>query len=207
MAAFIRLSADCVEIAPEQVVLSPDDVALRVDAQQVLAEAKAQAAQMKAEAQAVFEAEKRRGYKEGREEASAELSEQLLNVVSRSVDYLAQAEGEVAKTVSLCLRKILGDAPEEEVVVQTARHALSAVANETRVTLVVSPQVSEEVRARVDDIRQGNTAIQYLEIASDPTMQRGDCRLETDLGVVDASIELQISALERVLAKRASTEV
>jgi len=39
----------------------------------------------------------------------------------------------------------------------------------------------------------------FLDVTADPRMKSGDCILECELGVVDASLETQLKAIEHAL--------
>lgn len=210
MAAFVRLTPDRPQLDPAATVLAPEDYARAVDAaalretaerdaSAIRREAETEAARLKAEAEAVYEAEKRRGFEDGLAAGQAEVAERMVTLVTRSVDYLASAEGEVARTVLVCLRKILGEFPEEDLVLRAARAALGLVRSESRIRLCVRPEVEPALRDRVGALLAGHGDIGFVEIVGDPSMTRGGCRLETELGVVDASIEQQLDALEKAI--------
>ncbi|MEM9045809.1 MAG: HrpE/YscL family type III secretion apparatus protein [Pseudomonadota bacterium] len=202
MATFVRLRADRPTIEPGQRVLSQDDYATRLTAEDLLDDARLEGDRIIEEARQTFEAEKKRGYEEGMSTANAEIAEQMMTIVTRSVDYLATAEGEVAKTVMLCLRKILGETPEEDLVIAAARNALSIVRNEARVAVVVRPDVQDEVKDRIGEILKGHGDVGFIEIVTDSGLPKGGCRLETEVGVVDASIDVQIDAIENAMKSR-----
>lgn len=204
MAAFLHLKPGAMQVDPAEPVLKADDYSATVQAADVLADAEARRAAMLAEAEAVYERQKQQGREDGLAEAQAEIAEQILTIVTRSVDYLATAEGEVARTVLLCVRKILGDFPEEDLVIREARSALASVRAEPRVTLRVRAEVEESLRARVGEILAGNPDVAFIEIRGDDQMSHGCCRLETEAGVVDASLETQLAALEKVILSRVS---
>lgn len=213
MATFVRLDPKRATLGPDVRVLAPEDYAsfaasdtlltdARARAEAILAEAETQAQEIAAQAEALYASEKLRGFEEGQAEASAEISERMITMVTRSVDYLASAEGQIARVVILCLRKILDDAPEEDKVIAAARNALSVVRNEARVTLVVRPDIRDAVADRIGELLSGYGDIGFLDVAADAGLAEGGCRLETDLGVVDASIEQQITALENAMKAR-----
>jgi type III secretion protein L len=201
MAAFVRLDPDRPRLDPARTILTPAEYALAVDNAGIRAAAEADAAQVREEAREAFAAEKRRGYEQGLAEGQAEIAERMIALVTRSVDYLASAEGAVARTVLVCLRKILGEFPEEDLVLRAARAALGLVRDESRVRLCVRPEVEADLRERVGELLSGRGAVGAVEIVSDPSMARGGCRLETELGVVDASIEQQFRALEAAIGR------
>lgn len=202
MAAFIQLKPDATSLDPALRVLKAGDYVDAFEAETVLIDARRQAEEILADAEKTYKEEKARGREEGLAEAQGEVAEQILNVVSRSVDYLAGAEAEVASIVLTCLRKILGDFSDEELVIREARTALQVVRNEPRVTLRVSTDVETEVRERVGEILSGNGGVSFLEVVGDERIGKGGCRLESEAGVVDASIQQQLGALEEALNAR-----
>ena len=202
MAAFVQLTPDAVRLDTTTRVLKAADYLCALEAETVLDEAREQAEKTLSDARQTYEEEKARGRAEGVAEAQGDVAAQILEVVSRSVDFLAGAEAEVARIVLACLRKILGDFPDEELVIRAARAALQVVRNEPRVTLRVSTDVESDVRKRVGDILSGNGEVSFLEVVGDERIGRGGCRLESEAGVVDASIDQQLQALEDALNTR-----
>lgn len=202
MVAFLRLDPDKVALAAGRRVIPAEDYGQAVSGAELLADAKARSDAVLAEAQEEAEAERRRGYEEGLAAGQAEIAERMLVLVGQSVDYLGTAERDLARLVMLCLRRILGERAEEDVVIAAARNALAHVRGESRVTLAVRPDVVEAVRGRVGEVLSGSGDIGTIEVAADPGLRQGGCRLETEIGVVDASIETQLEALERAMAVR-----
>ena len=202
MVAFVQLTPNAPRLEPTVRVLKAPDYLCAAEAEAILEDANRQADKILADARRMYKEEKARGRADGVAEAQGEVAAQILNVVSRSVDYLAGAEAEVARIVMTCLRKILGDFSEEELVIREARAALQMVRNEPRVTLRVSTDVETEVRERIGDVLSGNGDVSFLEVVGDERIGLGGCRLESEAGVVDASIEQQLEVLEDVLKTR-----
>ena len=46
------------------------------------------------------------------------------------------------------------------------------------------------------------TAIRLLDVVADSRLKKGDCLLESEMGVVDAGLDTQMGALRRVMEKR-----
>ncbi|WP_299394757.1 HrpE/YscL family type III secretion apparatus protein [Pelagibius sp.] len=202
MADFVRLTADHPKLDGGRRVLRAADYQKTVTAAELISEAEAKAAAIQAAAQAEYDALKARGYDDGMAEAKAEVAEQIVTIVTRSVDFMANAERDIARTVLVCLRKVLGEFTEEELVLRQARAALHVVRSEPRVTLRVRPEVEENLRERLGEILRGQGEVSFLEIVADEGMERGGCRLETEVGVVDASLDLQLKALEKAILSR-----
>ena len=202
MASFVRLSPDRPSLDAGERVIRADAYATVQTADQVLAAAREEAAATLRAAETEYQSGRERGYADGLAEAQAEFAEQILGLVARSVDFLGQAEGQVSHTVLICLRKILGEFPEEELVARAARAALDQVRGEPRASLRVRPGLVDGLRTRVGEILRGSGDVSFLEVVGDERLEHGGCRLESESGVVDASIEVQLAALEKVFRSR-----
>ena len=86
-------------------VLKAEEVSQALEGAELLADAEESARQILENAEAEYEAQKKKGYADGQAASQEEVAEQMLNMVSRSVDYLAGAERDVVKTVLICLRE------------------------------------------------------------------------------------------------------
>ena len=202
MADFVRLNSDRAEIEPDCDILREEDYIVALHSDEVLAQAQAEADRIVKAAHVEFEAQKKAGYEQGLAEASGEVAKQMFALVSSSVDYLETAENQVAEIVLVCLRKISTDYSDEDLVIGQARTALLAARSEPRVTLRVRPELEDGVRDRIGEILARNGDVNFLEVVADPHMQPGGCRLESDAGVVDAGLDVQLAALERALLRR-----
>lgn len=202
MADFVRLKADRPSIDGSARVIARKDYTDAVEAHRVLEEARAEADALMQAAQEKYDTARDRGYADGSAAAQQELTERMLELVAGSVDYLGNAEAQLSRVVMTCLRKILGTFPEEDLVVGAARAALADLRNEPRATLRVHPSVADAVRARKSEIMQGDSDVAYLDVVGDDRMEHGSACLESEAGIVDASIEVQIKALEKVFGER-----
>lgn len=203
MAAYIRLKEDAPVLDGASGFISREEYAESVEAREVLAAARAEAADLVERARQKYEEGFAAGYSDGETAAKQEYSTQILEVVSKSVDYLGQAEAQVSRAVMTCLRKILGEFPEEEIVVRAANTALVEMRNQPRVTLHVHPSVASELRGRVAEILRSDADVSFLDIVGDDSLPHGAVKLESDAGVVDASMNVQLAALEKVFSKTA----
>jgi type III secretion protein L len=71
--------------------------------------------------------------------------------------------------------------------------------NQRQVTVRVAPEAVAEVQQRLTDIMADYPGITFVEVAADARLRRGGCILESELGVVDASLDVQLEALSRAL--------
>ena len=188
-------------IAPGQRVLRAADVAAWGDAEALLASARQQADAIIAGAEAALEAERQRGYAEGVAEAQMEQAEKMIDTVSRTIDYFARVEGDVVALVMSAVRKIIDGFNDEERVLIVVKNAISVVRNQKQMTLRLHPQQVDVARARMNDLLASYPGVGYLDIVADGRLSLESCILESEIGLVEASIEGQIKALETAFTK------
>lgn len=188
-------------LAGDVTLLRAADRQALVDAQALIAAASAQAQAIEAEAAAAFEAERQRGYQEGLMDAKLEQAEQMIENVGRTVDYFARVETEMVELVMASVRKIIEGFDEQERVLIVVRNALAVVRNQKQMTLRLHPSKVEMVRSQVNALLADYPGVGYLDIVADARLQELACILESEIGMVEASIEGQLGALQRAFQK------
>ena len=190
-----------VRVDPACKVLSASELHTLQAAQEAIEAANAQAAQIVARAQAAYEAEMQRGYQEGKEEARMEQAEQMIETVSRNVEYFSKVETRMVDLVMQAVQKIVSDFDDRERVLITVRNVLSVVRNQKQMTLRLHPQQVEAVRARVTQLLADYPGVGYLDLVADSRLQPDACIVESEIGLVEASTESQLAALRQAFQK------
>lgn len=191
------LTANTLDIAPGTKVLKADDAAHWVDARALLDAARDRAAAIEREAVEAREAEKARGYEEGLMEGKMEMAERMLDTLGRSVDSLGEMENAMVDVVMHSLRTILGGIEDSELIVSVVRQALQRVRDQKRVTLRVCDEEQPVVQERMKEILRDQPGLGMVDVVGDGRLERGACVLETEMGVVDASLDKQLALLEK----------
>ncbi|MGA0583447.1 MAG: HrpE/YscL family type III secretion apparatus protein [Castellaniella sp.] len=181
---------------PSARVLRAADYTALVQAQALLDEARAQADAILAGAQEAFEAECRRGYEDGKQQALLDQAEKMIETVGRTVDYFAGVENEMVDLVMSAVRKVVDGFDDRDKVMIVVRNVLAVVRNQKHMTLRLHPDDVEVVRARINDILADYPGVGYLDLLADARLAQGACILESEIGMVEASLEGQIAALQ-----------
>ncbi len=191
---------------PGKKVLCSTDYTALADANALLQSARQQADAILAGAQEAFEAERQRGYADGREQALMDQAEKMIETVSRTVDYFAGIETEMIELVMGAVRKVIDGFDDHEKIMIVVRNALAVVRNQKQLTLRLNPDEVEVVRGQLNSLLAAYPGVGYLDIIGDGRLARGACILESEIGIVEASLEEQIKALrnafDRVLGSR-----
>lgn len=206
MGTMLRLTKDTIALPPGRKVIKADAYALMLEASAVLEDARMRAASILAEAEAAYEQERERGYQDGLMEGRMEMTERMIDSIATSVDSLERMEITVVDVVMRSLRKILEDMDDKERVVQVVHKALGYVRSQKKVVLKVAPEEHDYVRDAMTDLLRAYPGIGFLDVVPDARLSKGACMLESDMGVVDASLETQLEGIRRAFLKHLSKD-
>lgn len=188
-------------IAPGTRVVRAAEVQAWGDANALIQAAQAQAEAIQVAAQEAFEAERQRGFTEGLEEARMEHAEKMIETVGRTIDYFAKVETDMVALVMAAVRKIIDGYDDADRVIIVVKNALSVVRNQKQMTLRLHPQQVETVRGRINELLAAYPGVGYVDIVGDGRLGMEACILESEIGLVEASIDGQIQALEGAFRK------
>jgi type III secretion protein L len=200
MERFTRLKAGDTGLAAGRVIKA-DEFAASRDARAIVDAARAEAQRILTEAKEISERERQRAFEEGRDAARLEMSEQMIDTVGHVVDYLGKVEHEMVDVVGLALERILGEIGDKELVVRVVKNALAAVRNEKHLTLRVAPGQVTTVKERMNEILSHYPIIVDIQVVGDGRLSPTGCILESEIGVIDASLDGQIGALKKSFEK------
>ena len=191
-----------VPLASDRRLVKAADAATARSAADILAAAEAEAARIREEAKAAFEAEKQRGYEKGLADAKLEMAVKKLELVDSSVAFMEGVERKMADVVLKALKTFVVEVGDEAMVMQIVRKTMNAVIRTQRtVTLKVAPEMKPAVAARVAELKNTYPTVETLDVVEDPRLHGTACILETEAGVADASVETQLSAIEKSIRR------
>jgi type III secretion protein L len=189
-------------LASDRRLVKAADAGTVRSAAEIVAAAEAEAARIREEAKAAFEEERKRGYERGLAEGKTEIAMQKLEQVDSSVAFMESVEKKMADVVMKALKTFVADAGDEAMVLQIVRKTLAAVIRtQKQVTLKVAPGMAETVRARVTDLLAPCPTVETFDVVEDPRLKGTACVLETEAGVADASVDTQLAAIEKSIAR------
>ncbi|MDR1534541.1 MAG: HrpE/YscL family type III secretion apparatus protein [Planctomycetota bacterium] len=185
-------------VAPEPgaVILKAGEYAELTAAGELLARAGERAAAVSLQAEADAGRRLREGYEEGLRQGRDEAAGQMFEAITASVEQLAGMESALVKVVMQSLRTILGEFDREDLVARTVAHALRLVRDEKRIVLRVSPEDVPRVEARLDGMLKRYTGIGRIDVTADAGVSSGGCVIETEVGVIDATLDRQLEIIE-----------
>jgi type III secretion protein L len=203
MAALFQFVEKRLSPAPGQLIVKADEAVAFFAAEELLGIAREEKERIAASADEIYRKRHEEGYQDGIMEGKMEYSAKILETVMSSVEYLESLETSIVRIVSEVTRKLIGEMDHDEVIVRLVRQALNSARSERRVLIHVSshdePVVRRELAALLQQ-RDGGPA-GFLDVLSDPELPPGSCVLESEMGVIEASLETQLKNIEKTLLK------
>ncbi len=156
------------------------------------------------------------GYQEGREEAKRELLPSLVAFGHAGQSLIVFEEQLISRytpqIVSLAIEiaeKIIGHALEAEpqVVASVLARAKREVAEAKQMRIWLNPADYQILAETCPELIQiGSETGRTIEVVTSGEVSRGGCRLETEMGLVDATLPAQIEEVRRQLSDNEPTE-
>ncbi|MBQ7607719.1 MAG: HrpE/YscL family type III secretion apparatus protein [Desulfovibrionaceae bacterium] len=203
MGTVFHVLGGAIHPAPGTRIVRAGEYATLLSADEILEYARAEALRIQKDAQAVYEEQKKKGYEDGIAEGQMQQAEKMLETGLQAVEYLEGLERKIVEVVTIALRKILGELDDKERIVRIVRNALDQVRGRQHVLIRVCPEEEGFVREALSPmLSRVSSAQSLLDVVADTRLNRGACLLESDMGVIDASLEVQLKAIETSLMSR-----
>ncbi len=171
------------------------------DAQAIYDRATQQAREITSQAMLAYEEERQRGYADGQAAARLEQATQILENVSRNIDYLEGAEDQIVMLVMQSVRKILQGFDDHDRALAAVRSVLALAREHKQVTLRLSPVEAERLKGRLEELLADYPAVGVIDVVPEQRLEGDCCILESEMGVIEASIEIQLAAIQAAFDK------
>lgn len=206
MAILVQLENDRMRLSPTSRIIKAADASTIVEAQQLLSEAQKSAAAITAMAETHAEAEKKRGYDEGMRKAKQEMSERIIATALETDRHYRTLKTQAIDLVMAVVKKVLGETAPESLIVSHVTKAVGAVSRCRQVLLKVNPDVADTLHENLSQILQPYPDIGAIDIRPVAQLSPGDLIIESEVGIVDASMSVQLAAIQKAFEKACHVE-
>ncbi|MGI9860001.1 FliH/SctL family protein [Moorella naiadis] len=211
-------------LAEDQTAVARAQVAaVREEAAAILARARQEAEEIKARTLAEREevlaegraAGQEQGYQEGlaraEEEAAAirreadtlrQEARQVLAEAQRNYqETITAVEGAIIDLAQTIAARIIGREIElrPDLILEIARPAIRQVAEGQHYTIYAAPDAAEVIREHRQELLAEAAPGARLQVVADPGFKAGGCRIETENGFIDASVDTQLAEVKQIL--------
>jgi type III secretion protein L len=182
-------------------IIRSQDYWAYLEAKQIIADAVTRKSEIILDAKNSFVEEKKRGYRDGLEEAKLEQSANMIEIIGKTVDYFARVEAQMVDLVMDAVRRIMSDYDNRERVIQVVKQSLAMVRSQKNISIRIHTENYEMMSSTISELKDMYKNIEQIEIISDHLIPVDACIIESDIGKVEASMSGQIEALKRSFAQ------
>lgn len=183
-------------VDPGSKVVSQERLLALRDAIAIIESATGRAKQIVDDAIAAHETERRKGYAQGLEEVRREQATQAIENVARHVEFLEKSEDRIVELVMQAVRKVIDGFDDRERAVAAVRSVLATARDQKQVTLRLSPEQADSLRSKIQNMLAEFPSIGFIDVVPERRLVGDACVLESEMGVVEASIESQLAAIQ-----------
>lgn len=147
---------------------------------------------------------RRQAHAEGYAAGNAEAAQKLLHLATHEAELSRRSERDALQASLLVAGQLLGAelAAEPERILALLRPHLARMRRAQRLVLHLHPQDVawlERHPAALAALREQHTLARSLELRADPSLTRGGCVIESNLGELDARVETRLSMIAAAL--------
>jgi type III secretion protein L len=164
-------------------------------------QARLQAQALLEQATQQYEAERERGYSEGQARAVAEWHERHASSQLQATRSLQSLDSKLADIVTTAVRRIVQSEEPQALFLRALENVRSLTRGATAMTLRVSVQDVDHARLALQAAGASPAHAPAVEVAADPSLAPGSCVFESDIGVLDASLDTQLRGLRNAMVR------
>jgi type III secretion protein L len=167
----------------------------------MLAEARRGRERLLDEARAEVQRQLEAAEAEGGEEGAAQAQHMRDEIAGLEARMLKEVESEVVRAAIRVAAEMLTAEMtlRDDAIVDVAATALMATKNARDINLRVNPKDAPTLRQHTNRLVQNLTRAKEIEIREDRRVRPGGVLIETESGVVDAQLEVQLEEIARIL--------
>jgi type III secretion protein L len=181
-------------------VIKRHDVATVLQAAEVLQRAQEHGQLMREKSLQGYEQERTSGYNQGLLQAQEEWAQRL--AVAQSARYLALKDlaPTLVDIVVDGVSVILKNADRQQLMASAMSSVADLIKQARWARLRVHPQQADDARSMLDTFaQQSGTSLDWVSVIEDASLALDACVFETDIGIADASLSVQLAAIRRAV--------
>ena len=192
----LRLIDDASGFAGGRRIVRAEEYQDLTAARELLERAQAESDRLREAAQQAFEQKQVEGQRRGFEEGARSMATRMLQWDHEIQGYLGQLEQQTIGIVLNAVRMIIGEFDDQTVVRRIVAGLIEDFKKETGLVLRVANSQFAETQRFVNEVVQESGQNLDLTVVGDEKLEGPACILETQTGLVDASVETQLQAFE-----------
>ncbi len=182
-------------------VIQRDELEARSKAQEIIQQAQYEADKIRSQAEEYRQRGYEEGYHQGYEEGKAHLTETILGLNRENEERFKQLEPQLVQLAVRIAEKLIGEqlTLTPETITNIVRNALGAVRHQQEIYMRVNPDDYEMIINEKPRLLDALSRARDIDIRADPTIERGGCLIESEIGTIEATLSQQLKTIEKIL--------
>jgi type III secretion protein L len=179
-------------------ILKAEEFSTLLDIETLLATAEEKIAQYKEETTQERELQKQQGFEQGKQEGLATFNHQMIYLDQKVKQMQHDMQKMILPLTLKAAKKIVGAQLDlnPETIVEIVQQVLRPVRQNHEIKIYVSKQDKDTLELHKDKIKALFDQIRILTIEEREDLEKGSCIIETESGIINATLENQWRALE-----------
>jgi type III secretion protein L len=199
----ISPSAKLIKAESYSTIVEADDILSKVKARadQILQTAREDARTIERDAKSAYTLEFEKGYNDGLKKAKQEMASQISATIFKSEHYIHNFEEKIAALVLDTVRKVIAGIDQMDLISALIKKALTTMKHQKNIKLKVSPLHIDFLNDRISEILTSLPYLDGIEVIADERLTPNQLVMESPIGIVDASIETQLAAIQDAFSR------
>lgn len=187
------------QVLTNKKIIKADDFATIIQAYEILEQGKLEIQELKDKEHKVIQELKEKAKIEGFEEGMTQFSVHILHLEEKIKKMLITMQSQILPLTLKATKKIIGQELRlhPEVIVDIVNQAIKNASHAELVKIYVSKEDFEIVEKKKEEIKGFLDRVKFFSIEERADVKKGDCLIETEKGILNATLENQFRALER----------
>lgn len=183
---------------PEKIIKACDFAKL-IEATDILEAAKVGADNIRKESKIEIENAKKEAEEKGFEEGLTKLNEVIIHYENQIKTLRIEMQKSILPLSLKATKRIVGELLEinPETVVHIVSQAIKSVASSKHIKIFINKQDFPTIEAEKEKIKKIIENLESFTLEERPGIEKGSCIIETEKGILNATLENQFRALER----------
>ena len=167
--------------------------------QKLLEHADVQIKLMKENAQSECDELFKNAQAESEKQCQQKMTEMIFSMTENGIRYFSLLEQTFVQTLKDLFLKILGEIPPEERMYQLVKQSIKTLSEEKTLHISVHPDQLVLLKSKTDELIAQHPTLKHIEVVADKSLPLDSCLLETETGILDAGIPLQLETLVKAV--------
>jgi len=198
MSNFIKYNNNNISLKPDKKIIKAKDYATYLESKDIIRASEEQARQQEEHATNALSGMIKEALSNANQQVQEEKTAQMIATVAASLHHLQKMETQLVGLVMQCVRKIINDYGDEALVVESVKQGLRQIGHSQQIQIRLHPDLVPSLQERLPELTD---KLEFINIRPDPQLNKEDCIMESDIGIINANVEQQLTTIEKAIQR------